>query len=467
MDGLQPWAQLELRRRDVKSITKAISVAESLVDFHKTDLSKHKGSGWKSNRGAERRDEEINSYCGRKDHGERERNWGEGSSKPSYQHRGSQPQNYINQEDMFKHPPSEPCAICKGGHWTQLCPKKNQGKTLYSVVTKEGKEEEQKKEEPKEMWLGVMQKINTMRPGSPPKPSPSAQTLYFVDVKAYEKTLQALVDTGATDVFLSSEAAKWLKLRIDPSDRWYKPVNADDIPAIGVARGVKIKVGDWTDRLDFEVIPLDDYDMILGMDFFDRAEAIIDLRTKSIIITDRKCPTVVSLRPEVKVSKRISMIRLVEAKQKKPTPTERKPRFQPMEKPKKQWELPTKSQNKMPTQVLFPEMEDLGAAKGKELLKTHAAVKTPTKTQVSKPKKRRSRGHKTRNQRKPTTRGKEAGGQNKVVAIKFDPKRGAPRAALEWVGENDTGRGLRAPDGRPSGREIPQDSLFLGPLGFF
>ena len=45
MDGLKPWAQLELRRRDVKSITKAISVAESLVDFHKADLSKHKGSG--------------------------------------------------------------------------------------------------------------------------------------------------------------------------------------------------------------------------------------------------------------------------------------------------------------------------------------------------------------------------------------------------------------------------------------
>ena len=113
---------------------------------------------------------------------------------------------------------------------------------------------------------------------------------------------------GATNVFLSSKAAKWLKLRIDPSDRWYKPVNTDDIPATGVARGVKIKFGDWTDRLDFEVIPLDDYDMILGMDFFDRAEAIIDLRTKSIIITDRKYPMMVTMRTEVKESKSISTI---------------------------------------------------------------------------------------------------------------------------------------------------------------
>lgn len=186
MDGLKPWVQLELKRREVRNVKKAISVAESLINFSKIDSSKSKGNGRKSDRNMDRRDDKSDSYCGRKNHGEKEK-LGEGSSRPPYQQRGNRSQNYINPEDKFKHPPSQPCGICKGGHWTQKCPKKNQGKTLYSVIVKEGDEE--KKEEPKEARLRAIQKVNSVQAGSPPKPSPSAKTLYFVEVKIYRKTL--------------------------------------------------------------------------------------------------------------------------------------------------------------------------------------------------------------------------------------------------------------------------------------
>ncbi|EOY13949.1 Uncharacterized protein TCM_032837 [Theobroma cacao] len=37
MDGLRPWAKLELQRRGVQNITEAISMAKSMVELHKFD----------------------------------------------------------------------------------------------------------------------------------------------------------------------------------------------------------------------------------------------------------------------------------------------------------------------------------------------------------------------------------------------------------------------------------------------
>ena len=48
MDGLKPWAKLELQRRGVQELSQALSVAESLVEFShgdKEDSSKPKNKG--------------------------------------------------------------------------------------------------------------------------------------------------------------------------------------------------------------------------------------------------------------------------------------------------------------------------------------------------------------------------------------------------------------------------------------
>lgn len=63
-------------------------------------------------------------------------------------------------------------------------------------------------------------------------------------------------------------------------------LNSNDKPATGVARNIETQVGKWKGKLDFKVIPLGEYDLILAMDFFDSARAMVDMRTKSIIITD-------------------------------------------------------------------------------------------------------------------------------------------------------------------------------------
>jgi hypothetical protein len=43
---------------------------------------------------------------------------------------------------------------------------------------------------------------------------------------------------------------------------------------VGVAYVVPLKVGEWTGKVNFLVVPLDDFDIILGNEFFVLAKAI-------------------------------------------------------------------------------------------------------------------------------------------------------------------------------------------------
>lgn len=42
----------------------------------------------------------------------------------------------------------------------------------------------------------------------------------------------------------------------------------------GVARNVKISLGDWNGFVDFSVVTMDDYPIVLGMEFMDRVKAV-------------------------------------------------------------------------------------------------------------------------------------------------------------------------------------------------
>lgn len=48
-------------------------------------------------------------------------------------------------------------------------------------------------------------------------------------------------------------------------------------------------------ELSIDVIPLDDYDLIMGMEFLDSVRAMIDMRTKYLIITVPQYPLVVPM----------------------------------------------------------------------------------------------------------------------------------------------------------------------------
>ena len=81
------------------------------------------------------------------------------------------------------------------------------------------------------------------------------------------KATKALVDTSATHDFVSEDEARRLKLQASKEGGWLKAVNSAAKPSHGVAHGATMHIGSWEGRVDFIMAPIDDFKMVLGMDF--------------------------------------------------------------------------------------------------------------------------------------------------------------------------------------------------------
>ena len=76
-----------------------------------------------------------------------------------------------------------------------------------------------------------------------------------------------MVDTGATHTFISEGKAKKLVLKSEKDLGRMKVVNSKAFNIVGVAKQVMVKLGLWQGRADFMVSWMDDFDMVLGMEF--------------------------------------------------------------------------------------------------------------------------------------------------------------------------------------------------------
>ncbi|GFZ20159.1 hypothetical protein Acr_28g0008640 [Actinidia rufa] len=74
--------------------------------------------------------------------------------------------------------------------------------------------------------------------------------------------------------------AKRLGLQLKEEQGWIKAVNTETQPIYGVARDVRLHIGDWCGQVDFTVVPMDDYPIVLGMEFLDGG-SIIEAKTLS------------------------------------------------------------------------------------------------------------------------------------------------------------------------------------------
>ncbi|KAK4394443.1 hypothetical protein Sango_1598600 [Sesamum angolense] len=91
--------------------------------------------------------------------------------------------------------------------------------------------------------------------------------LMFVDVKIHGKPVRAMIDTGATHNYLASAEVERLGLVLEKGVGRVKAINSAAQPIAGVAKSVLIKVGPFKGKTNLSVVVMDDFKLILGLEF--------------------------------------------------------------------------------------------------------------------------------------------------------------------------------------------------------
>ncbi|VVB03697.1 unnamed protein product [Arabis nemorensis] len=258
-DGLQNWAKQELQQRGVKSVDEAIAVAESLNDFRAQNPSEpfKKKEKVVAKSGGERRD----------------------SSRPSNlrsDEKGSGREEFEAKKKAFV--PKGGCFVCKGPHRMRNCPKMGS----LSAIMENRKGETQKAESGK---MGSLQLLNALKAG--PTLKPMSKGLMYVEARVNKKPTRVMVDTGGTHNFMAEDEVVRLGVEWTKRDGWIKTVNAKAQPVNGVAYGIEMQLGSWSGPVNFSVIPMDDFKVVLGMDFMRQVMAIPLSALSSVCILEK------------------------------------------------------------------------------------------------------------------------------------------------------------------------------------
>ncbi|PPR93089.1 hypothetical protein GOBAR_AA27584 [Gossypium barbadense] len=147
-----------------------------------------------------------------------------------------------------------------------------------------------------------------------PKKRDGGEGLMFIDINIASQKRGAFVNTEASELFISEKAVKKLGLSIKKLDKKIKMVNSEEAPTVGVIQNVELQINEWKGKEEFEVIQLDDYDCVLGLNFLDRIQAVLYPWASQIhIVTCPLSKIIMPVHRDMKVeTKVLSSIQLVE-----------------------------------------------------------------------------------------------------------------------------------------------------------
>ncbi|GFY94232.1 hypothetical protein Acr_09g0006780 [Actinidia rufa] len=183
----------------------------------------------------------------------------EGEQKPS-----SPRHSRFNKGKRNGDKPKLSCFLCDGNHFARDCPQRAK---LAALIRDD--EEEPHQEEAK---VGSLRLLNTIKAKVGKTKAPRKGRMY-VEAKVRGFNTRALIDTGASHNFIKVKEAIRLGLQLKEEQGWIKAVNTEARPIYGIARDVRLHIGDWCGQADFTVLPMDDYPIVLGMEFLDGVRA--------------------------------------------------------------------------------------------------------------------------------------------------------------------------------------------------
>ncbi|GAV90278.1 gag-asp_proteas domain-containing protein [Cephalotus follicularis] len=157
--------------------------------------------------------------------------------------------------------------------------------------------------------MGSIQFLNTVK-AKVHVPKNVSEGTMSVETNIEGRTIKALVDTGATNNFISEYMANRLCLKAYRGSGYIKTVNSKAKPLIGIAKDVGMKIGQWDGLVSLSIIPLDDYDLVLGMEFMDQVKAIPIPHANSLCILEEGKTCMVPCTRSNKGTKTLSAMQL-------------------------------------------------------------------------------------------------------------------------------------------------------------
>lgn len=149
--------------------------------------------------------------------------------------------------------PKGGCFVCKGPHAMNNCPMLGSLCTILEggeVVETEAKH------------IGSVQLLNALK--AKPISTSSNKGFMYVEASINGRVIKAMVDTGATHNFSTENEAKRLGLH---GTGWMKTMNASARRLNGIAKDAELSLGTWKGRVHLSVALLDDFNVVLGMNF--------------------------------------------------------------------------------------------------------------------------------------------------------------------------------------------------------
>ncbi|KAK3032810.1 hypothetical protein RJ639_035416 [Escallonia herrerae] len=279
MEGLKPWARTELNRCRVNNLNEAIIAAESLSDYNsEPQRPPQRGNPSRSIGGKKPGGQAPNQSWGSKSswasNSSTQQKSGVGFKAKTDASTSREVQRGAQSGSQSRHPPTEEQTDVHNyeeedavGAFPQWC---------NVVTTQVGNPEESLTEEkPKDM---------------PPKKKSDVpgKGLMYVDIKVNGKAIRAMVDTGATHNYISSTEVERLGLTLEKGCGRVKAINSAAQPVTGIARSVLIKIGPYEGRTNFSVVIMDDFKLILGLEFLRDTKTTVMPCTNSLAMLGNK-----------------------------------------------------------------------------------------------------------------------------------------------------------------------------------
>lgn len=120
--------------------------------------------------------------------------------------------------------------------------------------------------------------------------------MLYADVSVGGQVVDAMLDIGAIHNFIDLQEAKQLGFKLSKGTSTIKVVNSQAKSVHGIARGVVVKIGDWLRKLDFTIVPMDDFKMVLGLALFCQTLAFSVPALSFLVILDNQKIQVITLK---------------------------------------------------------------------------------------------------------------------------------------------------------------------------